>query len=209
MRLTILLILFAFITQAQTGIDLINTKLKKPAVSYLYLGVTNVIKITGASKGVKYTLTSSANSKIATADSTNKFEVVAQNNNLFDTLRVIAGGKLVYSEVYSIKKIPDLEVHVGTITADNATVSTILMQPLLISSLPDCLFKISFPIVSFDFSTSTGTATISCTGNKFSSEVIDAIKKLKPGNKVYFDNIKLKAPEGNRTLPGGVVLTIR
>lgn len=44
----------------------------------------------------------------------------------------------------------------------------------------------------------TASAPINCTGNQLSNEAREALKKLKVGSKVYFEDIKVQAPDGPR-----------
>ncbi len=44
----------------------------------------------------------------------------------------------------------------------------------------------------------TASAPIPCTGNQLSNEAREALKKLKVGSKVYFEDIKVMAPDGPR-----------
>ncbi len=45
------------------------------------------------------------------------------------------------------------------------------------------------------------SAPIYCNGNQLSAEAKDALKKLKVGSRVYFEDIQVKAPDGRRDFP--------
>jgi hypothetical protein len=213
MRLTIvcLIAFYAFGANAQNAIDIVNTNLTKPEISHLYIGVDNPIIITGK-PGVKYGLISSSGTSIQKSNIANEFRLLAVSRAVYDTLKVTLAGKVVYKEVFKIKRIPDFKLSVGNIQTATASKTEVLLQPFLMVSLPDCYLALSPKVTSFDFyyKNNDGTqTTIECKGAYFNDEIIDKIKQLKANTKVYFDNVKIIGPESPTRVLNYISLTIR
>jgi hypothetical protein len=87
-----------------------------------------------------------------------------------------------------------------------ATVSQVLANPFLTADFPNCNYKHQFSVTSFRSSCITANKdtidTFETRGNILSDEQKSAIKALKPGDQIYFYNIRAICPDcGGRALP--------
>ena len=97
---------------------------------------------------------------------------------------------------------------VGAIDKSTTTVKELMLQESLVLFFPDCL-KPFCDITSFSFATSRKLKKdIYCIGSYFTPKVYAAIKKLKRGDKAFFDNIKVNGPDGTTRSLAPFFLTI-
>jgi len=109
--------------------------------------------------------------------------------------------------VFRVKKIPDPTPKLG----GRLCQGILDFQKVALASIgglgaevPGFDFDVKFPIQSFIFSASVkGTLKeFQCNGANLSPEAKGVLQSLGPGGKAYFENIKVKAPDGTiRTLP--------
>lgn len=72
------------------------------------------------------------------------------------------------------------------------------------ADLPGFDFDVKFPVVSFVFSANVkgNIKEFTCSGANLSAEAKQVLQGLGPGGKAFFENVKVKAPDGSiRTLP--------
>ena len=72
------------------------------------------------------------------------------------------------------------------------------------ADLPGFDFDVKFPVISFVFSANVkgNIKEFNCTGANLSSEAKSVLQSLSAGGKAFFENVKVKAPDGSiRTLP--------
>lgn len=65
------------------------------------------------------------------------------------------------------------------------------------------MFPVNMVVKSFELQVigATGIQPYPCNGNNLSAEAKEAIKKLRPGQKAFFDNVKVQTPTGIINLP--------
>lgn len=101
------------------------------------------------------------------------------------------------------------EVRIGNINSERASVAEILLQPFLTTKSS---LAYSANIWSFEFSYSAGkikSIPISCSGAAFNKDIISAIQQLKPGNKIYIDNVKVAGGSVCPRIVNSICLVIR
>jgi len=71
-------------------------------------------------------------------------------------------------------------------------------------------FDLKFTVVEFNIGVSVGGtyAEKSTKGNTVSAEQKELLSKVKPGSKVYIDNIKVRKPDGTVTGIGSLSLKV-
>ncbi len=109
-------------------------------------------------------------------------------------------------KVFRVKKIPDPLPKLGGKVANGV----IQMSKLQLSSIggvgaeiPGFDFDVKFPVIGFTFSAVVkgSLKEFQCNGPNLSPEAKSVLQALAPGGKCYFENIKVKAPDGSiRTL---------
>lgn len=68
---------------------------------------------------------------------------------------------------------------------------------------PGFMFPVNMVVKSFELQVvgATGIQPYPCNGNNLSAEAKEAIKRLRPGQRAFFDNVKVKTPTGIISLP--------
>lgn len=109
-------------------------------------------------------------------------------------------------KVFRVKKIPDPLPKLGGKPANGV----IEMPKLSLASIggvgaeiPGFDFDVKFPVIGFTFSAVVkgSLKEFQCSGPNLSAEAKAVLQSLAPGGKCYFENIKVKAPDGSiRTL---------
>lgn len=82
-------------------------------------------------------------------------------------------------------------------------------MPFVVAELEDFLFEgIKYNVTSFTFSTTINglIADAPCYGNRLNAKAIGLLDRTQRGQKIYFDDIKAKGPDGRtRTLPSVIL----
>lgn len=109
-------------------------------------------------------------------------------------------------QMFRVKKIPNPPLRVaGKSTYSNLELR--VSEAKLIGALgidnSGFEFNAPFKVISFVMTPVTNGMgqEIPCTGGQLSEDARRAISKLKPGSKIYFENIKVMAPDGPRDFP--------
>lgn len=108
---------------------------------------------------------------------------------------------------FRVKKIPDPVCKLGGKPA-NGVLEFKKVELAAIggvgADLPGFDFDVKFPVVSFVFSANVkgNIKEFTCNGPNLSAEAKSVLQGLGPGGKAFFENVKVKAPDGTiRTLP--------
>lgn len=108
---------------------------------------------------------------------------------------------------FRVKKIPDPVCKLGGKPA-NGVLEFKKVELAAIggvgADLPGFDFDVKFPVVSFVFSANVkgNIKEFTCNGPNLSAEAKSVLQALGPGGKAFFENVKVKAPDGTiRTLP--------
>ncbi len=187
-----------FFIKAQ--MDIINTSVYESNIRYLYCGIDNLIKIKGLDD-TTYTLVSSAGNSIKKAGFANTFYLSVNQPNSIDTLKIIKNNKVIYKETFTTSKLTSEPLlRLGTI-GNSTSVKELLLSNELIIVFPEPS-KYSLSIISFTVGTSRNLKKyIHCTENSFTPKIYSVLRKLRLGDKVFFDEIKARGPDGaTRTL---------
>ena len=114
--------------------------------------------------------------------------------------------KSMGSSEFRVKKVPDPIASIGgQINQPLMELSLLKASGGVIAKMPqDFDFEVSFIVTSFTMQTIVGTEAypmLTARNNKFTPEMMSQINsKAKKGTKIYFENIMVKAPEGNRKI---------
>ncbi|MEQ1734336.1 MAG: hypothetical protein ABL940_11735, partial [Bacteroidia bacterium] len=158
-------------------------------------------------------LTSSSGSERKDYPQKGKFSMSYQKAGI-DTLRLYKKSKLILEKIYTVDRFGDLKIELGTIKDTTATVAEILANPVLNADIPNCYYNFGIRVISFEMSFITdnnGVAKITLdptAGNELHDELIEVIKILNKGDKLFFDNIKIRG-NNSCTLTGSYSLTIK
>ena len=85
-----------------------------------------------------------------------------------------------------------------------------LAQLYVRAELENFVFDLQFPVVGFKVSATVGGFTQEYSSNsaRITQQQKNLIRRLSPGQKVYFENIRAKAPDGGIRYLGTISFTI-
>jgi GldM C-terminal domain len=197
--LSVILLSFPLLLIAQ--LQIINDGLVYPDSPYVYIGVPNTLKITGTSKNLKLTVDDGS---INRGTDKNEYTATFSSPGITNVI-VRENGKIVCQKKYNIRRIADPVLLFAGKADSMLSVREILASPCLSVSLPGCYINYRLPILSFETyfiyqpgdTLNTGRANNWC----MYDGQLALLKKLMPGNKILFTNIKVQGPDSHvRTL---------
>jgi gliding motility-associated protein GldM len=185
-------------------------------MNVLYAGIENPVEIASAgipdnqlavklkgsgslrkvSSGYEYSVDADAIGQRVT------FEVTANQNG-----KVIPVGK----QEFRIKRIKDPIAKVAGKNSGTITAIALRNQGFLFASLDDFEFDIKFAIVRFNvikIGANRDIVSARNVGADFNAEVKNLLGTLVPGNRVIFDNVVAKGPDGKERLLNSIILNI-
>jgi GldM C-terminal domain len=199
MKYIFILISLIFSSVSHGQVNIINQSLTDSSLNFLYIGVDNRIRVTGLTDNYRIAISGGGGSIIKTE----KNQYVVHVNSVTDLceLTLLKGTKSIFRKPYKVRTISTPITTVGGLKDTAIRVSLILTNPFISIVAPGCYFRLNYRVTSFEATfiqdaDSTGTTTIN-NDNIFSPEQIKIIKTLKPGDNIYFDNIRAIVP-GNR-----------
>jgi hypothetical protein len=106
---------------------------------------------------------------------------------------------------YRIKKVPDPVAVVADSRGGKISRDILIGQGAVIPKMENFDFYLKPPPVITSFRMSVyrnGNLTeLDGTGNRFTEKMVNELKKTRAGDKVYFDYIRVRMPDGPRSLP--------
>jgi gliding motility-associated protein GldM len=112
--------------------------------------------------------------------------------------------KFMGSHKFRIRPLPDPIARVLSAKEGKATIQELLTNPFLICALPSYVeFKYDFKVTSFTMMIPKGGGELSTDVSEnqmFTESMKNMIKSLKKNDAILFQNIKVKGPEGPRTI---------
>ncbi|RYF96888.1 MAG: gliding motility protein GldM [Chitinophagaceae bacterium] len=112
---------------------------------------------------------------------------------------------------FRIKRIKDPVAKVAGKSSGSISAVALRNQGFLYATLDDFEFDVKFSIVRFNFiRLGSGREFVSArnTGGDFNQEVRTLLGTLSPGDRVIFDNIIAKGPEGRERLLNSIILNV-
>jgi len=211
--ITTYLLLLPLTTFSQ--VDISNSSLKYPQINILYIGVENIIKVSGVDKDSNLKLISSKGEvrKSIWYDSLNTFLVRVHYTGT-DTLRLYQDQNLLLTRIYAVEKVNPIIAQLGDILDTTATKQEILKAPILNVVIPNCYLDHQFQIISFQISFlkaygDTIKTLYTTNGNHLIKKQINLIKKLMPGNKIAFAYITATCPSCQNIRLKPITITIK
>jgi hypothetical protein len=107
---------------------------------------------------------------------------------------------------FRVKRVPDPVAYVGTLKADGQMTKAELMgQSGVFARMENFDFDLKFTVVSFVMSMSINGVFVEkkANGPGITPEMKTMLGGAKPGNKVFFEQVTVKGPDGTlRKIPG-------
>jgi gliding motility-associated protein GldM len=183
-----------------------NTSVGLPEMNVLYVGWNNQIVIAASGAGDDRV---SASIECGTISKQGGGKYIAKVTGQSDNCRVniLVDGKVVGSETYRVRNIPDPVATVGGIMSnENMTAGQFRAQSGVGAFIKDFPLKLQYTVTSFTLSADDENGDIQeapCTGNTWSPKALNIIRGLSGGRTVTVDNIRAVGPDGkNRKIPG-------
>jgi hypothetical protein len=193
------ILLFLIPTHGFAQISLKNTILKHPDSAILFVGVPNLMEISGLTNAGDIVLKSETGT--ITKSNDGQYLVYENNTSKSEVLSLYKGNQKVFSKKYSIRLIPDPIARFGFINGTTATVAQLLLNTQLHIVLPGSDFKSRFYVQSFRLLIYNEKKVLiqaneTTIGNELPIRHIELIKQLKPGAVLIFERIKVSGPDG-------------
>ena len=171
---------------------MINRSLTDSSLNFLYIGEDNVIELKGAKNVADYNVVvKKAGSRIF-HDRDNLYFIWVERPDDTCILEVFnKGGKKILERTYSVKTILPLRVVIAGKRDTTAIIGRLLANPFLSIVSPGCFFRLQYRVIKFTaiFIHDTDSIYTYTVDHLLSPEQIGIIKTLKPGDKIYFDDI--------------------
>lgn len=174
----------------------------------LYVGIENPVTIT--TQGItEDKITVSISEGTITGGNGKYIAVVSQNSTV--TIDVSSEGKKIGFKEFTVKTIPDPVIYVSGKTSEGVITKEELMKLEAIDYKIDNIdADVKFWILSFDLTINmrdkegkSELVTEPSGSKKLTDKQKEYLSQAKSGNKIYFENIKVKGSDGSiRKLPG-------
>jgi hypothetical protein len=148
-------------------IKISNLSLTDTSLPIAYIGVDNILSISGLGKGEKISLSSMYTSSRLTNNGVNKFIYSPSLKENNDTVYIWKDDIIIGNQHFKIKKLNEPQVSLGNLRDNFITISKILENPNLNIFIPDNYFKYKMHIISFELFKIVNKDTISL----YSSEI--------------------------------------
>lgn len=177
---------------AQTRIE--NTSLKHKDSALLYVGVPNIIKISGI-ENINNIELKSTRGELSPAEN-GKYKLFVNSVNYPDTLSIYQNGEFVTSKIFNVKLLSEPIIKLGTIPSNYATIDEIKRNNKLQVHLHNWEYKAEFKVVNFRLTIQNHFGKIVSSdeinfGNAISADQLNVVKKLEQSSKLIFENIKV------------------
>ncbi|QHS61430.1 type IX secretion system motor protein PorM/GldM [Chitinophaga agri] len=175
-----------------------TTSISADKMNVLYIGLQNPISISAAGVPAEQ-VSASINNGTITKTGAGKFSVTVTKPGTA-TIGVVANGKSMAGKEFRIKYIPDPILKVGMSRGPMMKAAEFKVQGGLRADLEDFLFEgVKYEVVSYRIAIDAkGKDYVEAEANSayFPNSVLPVIRSLRAGDLVYFENIRVKGPDG-------------
>jgi hypothetical protein len=202
----LLLCLFVISSCKNRGQEIVSIGLTK--MNVMYRGVENpvTIAVSGVpSDEVKATIDNGVLKQTGNEYSANPVKLGTA------TITVTANGKTAGTYELHVKDLPDPTVRINGQSSGQIDTASLFKAGKLTAETLNSEFPFTFKIIEFTMSCSYGGFTYDKTSKSdmLTPEQIIFIKKLKPGIKIQFEDIKVLGPEGTPRTLGPVIFELK
>jgi gliding motility-associated protein GldM len=178
-------------------------------MNVFYIGVDNPISISAAGVAPSDLQPSLSGGSMSPAGKPGSY-IVRVTGGTEATINV--GAKLngvnkpMGSFKFRVKRVPDPVAYVGNIKGDGQmTKAELLGQSGVFARMENFDFDLSFKVVSFVMSMNVNGAFVEKKGSgpALTGDMKSLLQGIKPGNKVFFEQVTVQGPDGSlRKIPG-------
>ncbi len=181
-------------------------------MNVFYIGVENPVDISvaGASPtSVTATVTGGGGSIINSGQGHYIVKVTSGNEcSVNVSVKTKDGSKSMGAMKFRVKKVPSPNASYAGVTGDGKVSKGELMNAGgVIPKLDDFVFDLKFPVISWNMSIFVNGvyADYAASGPSATAQMKEILNKVKPGQKVMIEEVKVQAPDGVRKIPGCVL----
>lgn len=171
-------------------------------MNVFYIGVPNPVLVSAA--GYRQQDLSVSMSAGSISSEGNGYVVRVQSQGETN-VNVSAKGKQLASVKFRVKMIPDPKAKVGNKEGGSMNAAEMKVQNGLAAVLENFDFDAKFDVISYNvtyLARRQDPTTAACTGPYFSQAVKGFQSQMKPGDTIYFEEIRVKGPDGTtRKIP--------
>ena len=187
-------------------------------MNVFYIGVPNPITVSAAGYSLEDVSVDIPGASVKAGAAKGKFEVVvAKAGNVMASImaKTATGMKKVGSMEIRVKRIPDPVAKVGGQIGGPMFSSIFKSQLGVVAVLENFDFDARFIVTSFEFSVvpkrGEPIGPFSVKGARFDAnpQVVQAMERCKPGDKVYIEEIQARGPDGTTRKLGTIGLTLK
>jgi len=130
------------------------------------------------------------------------------------TVNAVFSGKSrnMGSYEFRLKTVPDPVIKVAGKNEGFISKSLLMASPYLVPEMPPGFdFDLKYVVTSFTFSTSTAAGEgndVKVQGNRLTDEIVRSIKNARKGQRIWFDDIYAKGPDGVRKVNASLSLKL-
>lgn len=201
MKLAIIIFLLISFS-ADSQITISNHSLTDTTQNVFYIGVDNIIKISGEQYHyLKQSVAISGGGAVIIPRGRGLYIIKVEKETDSCKMWVGTNKKIIFRKNFICRKIGDPVVKYGGLKGSNATTSQLLTNPFIYVDIPDSYYKHDFNITSFNaifISHDLDSLRTFSVGNLLTDEQKELIKKLNPGDKIFFDQIYALSPDDRR-----------
>lgn len=165
-------------------------------MNVFYIGVENPVSVTATGRQISATISGSGGT-IKNVGTGKYIVTVKQTGKAVVT--AIADGKPAGTMEFRCLPVPDPYATVGGKRGGPINKAELLSASFVKAQLDNFVFDLTFPVVSFSVSVTVGgyTEDVVAQGANITPQQKNLIQQLQKGSRVYFENIKAKAPDGS------------
>jgi len=181
-------------------------------MNVFYIGVENPVDISvggAAPTDVQATISGGGGSIINKGQGHYIVKVTSGNEcSVNVSVKTKSGSKSMGAMKFRVKRVPSPNASYAGVIGDGKVSKGELMNAGgVIPKLEDFVFDLKFPVVSWKMSlfVNGAYADYSANGASTTGEMKSLLGKMKPGQKVLIEEVRVQAPDGVRKIPGCVV----
>lgn len=176
-------------------------------MNVFYIGVNNPVEISAS--GVKGDIQASISSGSISGSNGAYMVKVKKAGDV--TITVSADGSRLGTKKFRCKTVPSPTPSVGGKRGGSISKGELVAQNYVIAELDNFLFDLKFPVTGFDVTIIKGgfVETAKSSSTQITAKQKGLIRDLSRGDKVIFENIKARAPDGSIRELGSLIFTLR
>ena len=191
-RLISIFVFLLLFVGLKSQIVISNLSLTDTTQNIFYIGVDNIIKISGKQFNPLRQSILIQGGGAAMNGVSRTYNIRVQNETDSCQICIYENKKLIFKKNFICRRVGDVIVKYGGVKDSITSISQLLANPFIYIDIPGSYYKHGIYITSFTVTfIGNGYDSLQTSGveNTLTTEQIEIIKKLTRGNRIYFDNI--------------------